>query len=356
MPEFEITTVDIPRELDPTRSDEFCQAIALGNLSFELAFGTTDTAFDLTEELGLWQPSEFEKYRMIVATVNDRVVGSGTYETTVGDDADTAWVLAHVHPDYKRRGLGRALLAELEIIARDDNKRQVLLYAPATLSDGPVVAAPTGFGAVPKDNPETLFLLAQGFSFEQVERVSRLELPVTGLRSLVDDAIDRLTRNYAVHEWVDVCPERWQTDLALLYTRMSTDEPSAGLEPPEDIWSVERLLEYQSRLAESSLIMIYAAVEHVETGTLVGYTALAVPQETSRAVNQEGTLVLHEHRGHRLGMLLKVVNLAHLERVAPGHPSVITYNAEENHHMLSTNEAVGFLPIGYQGVWKRVLR
>jgi len=265
-------------------------------------------------------------------------------------------VLAHVHPDYKRRGLGRALLAELEAIARDDNKRQVIMYAPATLSDGPVVAAPTGFGAVPKDNPETLFLLAQGFSFEQVERVSRLALPVTGLRSLVDDAIDHFDRDYAVHEWVDLCPERWQTNLALLYTRMSTDEPSAGLEPPEDVWSVERLLEYQTRFTQSTLTMVYAAVEHVETGTLVGYTALAVPQETSRAVNQAGTIVLEEHRGHRLGMLLKVVNLAHIERVAPGHPSVITYNAEENHHMLSTNEAVGFLPIGHQGVWKRQLR
>lgn len=355
MSEFDIASVEIPRELDPTRSDKFCQAIALGNLSYELAFGTTDTAFDLTEELGLWQPSEFEKYRMIVATIDGRVVGSGTYETTVGDDVDTAWVIAHVHPDYTRRGLGSALLAELESIARADNKRQVHMYAPAALSDGPVIAAPTGFGAVPKDNSETQFLFSHGFSFEQVERVSRLVLPVTGVRSLVDDAIDHLNRDYAVHEWVDICPERWQTDLALLYTRMSTDEPSAGLEPPEDIWSVERLLEYQSRLAASSLTMVYAAVEHVETGTLVGYTALAVPQETNRAVNQGGTIVLDEHRGHRLGMLLKVVNLAHLERVAPGHPSVITYNAEENRHMLSTNEAVGFVPIGYQGVWKRVL-
>ena len=54
-----------------------------------------------------------------------------------------------------------------------------------------------------------------------------------------------------------------------------------------------------------------------------------------------------------LGMLLKVLNLAQVERVAPGHPSVITYNAEENRHMLAVNEAVGFVPIGYEGVWKR---
>jgi hypothetical protein len=54
-------------------------------------------------------------------------------------------------------------------------------------------------------------------------------------------------------------------------------------------------------------------------------------------------------------MLVKVLNLAHLDRVAPGHPSVITYNAEENRHMLVVNEAVGFVPIGYEGVWKKEL-
>lgn len=51
-------------------------------------------------------------------------------------------------------------------------------------------------------------------------------------------------------------------------------------------------------------------------------------------------------------MLLKVANL---ERERPGHPSVITFNAEENRHMLSVNEAVGFTPFVYEGAWKTVL-
>jgi hypothetical protein len=54
-------------------------------------------------------------------------------------------------------------------------------------------------------------------------------------------------------------------------------------------------------------------------------------------------------------MLLKVANLAHLERVSPGHPSVTTFNAEENRHMLSVNETLGFVPIAYEGAWRRDL-
>jgi GNAT superfamily N-acetyltransferase len=80
-----------------------------------------------------------------------------------------------------------------------------------------------------------------------------------------------------------------------------------------------------------------------------------VPREAHRAVSQEDTLVLREHRGHRLGMLLKVANLQALHRSMPGYPSVITFNAEENRHMLRVNEELGFVPIGYEGAWRRVL-
>jgi GNAT superfamily N-acetyltransferase len=356
MTEFEITTVDIPPTIDPTGSDEFCQATTLRNHVEALIYGTTDTALDAVEELALWQPSKFEHYQMLVATVDGRVVGRGDYETSDGDDADTAWISVNVHPDYRRRGIGSALLVELESLAQDDGKRQAHTYAPAALGDGPMLDAPTGFGSVPRDNPETQFMLARGFSFEQVERVSRLPLPVAGLRSLVDNAIDRSTRDYALHEWVNECPEQWREDLAVLYTRMSTDAPSAGLEPPEDVWTVDRLHEDEARLIQSTITALFAAVEHVATGTLVGFTGLGIPRDTTRAVTQLDTLVRREHRGHKLGMLLKVANLAHLERFAPGHPSVITYNAEENRHMLAVNESVGFVPIGHDGVWKRLLR
>ena len=42
-------------------------------------------------------------------------------------------------------------------------------------------APPTGFGSVPRDHEDTRFLLARGYRLEQVERASRLALPVEGL-------------------------------------------------------------------------------------------------------------------------------------------------------------------------------
>ncbi len=101
--------------------------------------------------------------------------------------------------------------------------------------------------------------------------------------------------------------------------------------------------------------LLTAVAEHVPTGTLAGFTQLGAPADLTRPVTQEDTLVLREHRGHRLGMLLKVANLQFLEQVAPGHPCVLTWNAEENRAMLDVNEAVGFVPIGYEGAWRKDL-
>ena len=161
--------------------------------------------------------------------------------------------------------------------------------------------------------------------------------------------------DYRLHAWIDRTPERWLEDMAALYTRMSTDAPSAGLEEPEDPWTVERLVETEEKEQQSPRTTLATAVEHIPSGRLVGYTELSVPAELDRPVSQEDTLVLREHRGKRLGMLLKVGNLLHLQRQLPGHPSVLTFNAEENRHMLRVNESVGFVPIASEGGWKKVL-
>ncbi|WP_104191558.1 hypothetical protein [Cryobacterium sp. Y82] len=99
--------------------------------------------------------------------------------------------------------------------------------------------------------------------------------------------------------------------------------------------------------------MLTATALHEPSAHLVAFTQLSVLAERERSVGQEDTLVLREHRGHRLGMLLKTANLEFLAQDSPGHPPVTTLNAEENRHMLEVNEALGFVPMGSEGAWKR---
>ena len=136
---------------------------------------------------------------------------------------------------------------------------------------------------------------------------------------------------------------------------MTTDAPQGDLDEPAEEWTIERLDDFEREIEEGPRFMVTAAAEHVPSGELVGFTQLMVARDATRPVDQDDTIVLKEHRGHRLGMLLKIANIRQLEEVAPGHPSIITFNAEENRPMLDVNEAVGFLPVGYEAAWQKTI-
>jgi GNAT superfamily N-acetyltransferase len=281
-------------------------------------------------------------------------VARGYYEIEPGDDPQTAWLHVDVRPSHRHRGLGAAMVSWLHGVAATDGIRKAIVYTPSVDAAGERIPAPTGFGSLPADNTEVRLLLGNEYRLEQVVRGSRLELPVD-VSSRLSEFAAATESDYLLHYWIDRTPQRWRADMAMLRQRMSTEEPTAGLEEPEDIWTVKRLLAEEERNESSPRTLLVSAIESVASGHLVGFTTVSTPAEIDRSVAQEDTLVLPEHRGHRLGTLLKLANLDHLQRERPGHPSVITFNAEENRHMLAVNEAVGFVPIGYEGAWRKNL-
>lgn len=355
MTAFIIDEVSIPADLTQPGSTDFIDALEVSNAVEAIGYGTTEMSYEPAEELPLFL-SPHEPKRMLVARVDGRLVGRGIYETQTGDAADSAWLVVQVLPQFRGLGIGTALAEAVEALAASEGRKKALVYTPIASVGGEQLTAPTGFGSISANHPDTRFLLDRGYRLEQVERASRLALPVEGLATRVADAERVSGSDFALHYWKGPTPERWREDIAHLATRMSTDAPSAGLEEPEDVWSVERVIEADERHDRlNPRRRVLAAVEHLPSGRLVGFTVLSVPRQSHRAVGQYATLVLREHRGHRLGMLLKVANLAHLERVAPGHPSVITFNAEENRHMLDVNEAVGFVPLSNESAWRKNL-
>ena len=351
---LDIHELDIPTAVGAAGWEDFATADDIRFTVEAQTYGTDELALTAEEDLPAWQDQEHQPTRFFVARAGGRIVASASYESEPGDSPGTVWLRVDVLPEFRRRGIGTALARKLHGIAATDGIRKALLYTVSGEAPGERVAAPTGFGSVPRANPEVQFLLAQGYRLEQVERCSRLALPVE-TDGLLAVARAHSGSDFAVHTWIDHTPPRWHADAANLRQRMSTEEPNAGLEEPEDVWTIERLIEDEERQSAGPRTSLTAAVEHVPSGHLVGFTTLHVPAETSRAVAQRDTLVLPEQRGHALGMLLKLENLAHLQRERPGHPSVTTFNAEENRHMLNVNEALGFVAIGHEGAWRRDL-
>lgn len=354
--EAELVEVHPPARMTDPDAAQFVEALEVGNAVERESFGTDDISYLPAEELPRWHDPH-EPHRMVVARLAGRIVGVASSSILAEDDADIAWLQVQVLPEFRRRGIGTALADTVEGWAVADGKHQLIVYAASADATGGTgdghIPSPTGFGSVPAANAEVRFLLGRGYTLEQVERASRLPLPVPDLEARLEAAAERSGSDYRVHTWVDAVPERWREDVAVFFTRMSTDEPTGGIDEPEDVWTVARLVEFEEREKASPRTRLAAAVEHIPTGRLVGLTDLTVPAEPDRAVAQQSTIVLPEHRGHRLGMLLKVANLTHLQGVRPGHPSIVTFNAEENRFMLSTNEAVGFVPLAYEGAWRK---
>jgi GNAT superfamily N-acetyltransferase len=359
MTSFTVEELVVPLTIDAPDAADFVESIEIRNLVEALGYGTRELEMTAAETLPFWLDTENSPRRLFGVRSEGRLVGRGFYEINVGKEAGerVAWAAVEVLPEFRRRGIGTAIADHLERLARDDDRDRLLVYVVSPDADGERLPAATGSGSVPRANDEVRFLLGRGYTLEQVERGSRLALPLDEgeLRAAFAAASADSGADYAVHYWTGATPERWLDDMAVLYTRMSTDAPSAGLEEPEDVWTPQRVAAEDERQAASPRTPVTAAVEHVPTGRLVGFTVLSLPSDAARSVGQFDTLVLREHRGHRLGMLLKVANLAALHEQHPGYPSVITFNAEENRHMLQVNEDLGFVPIGYEGAWRKQL-
>ncbi|WEO75927.1 GNAT family N-acetyltransferase [Cryobacterium sp. SO2] len=353
---FSIDELAIPTEPNGTGWTDFAAAVAVRNTVETQAYGTGVLAQSAEELLPGWLTLEHAPRRLFVARVGGEIVGRAIYETQADPGSDFAWFTVEVLPEFRNRGIGTALTHRLDAAARLDGRSVSVVYAVSPDAPGERLAAPTGFGSVPAANPEVRFLLRHGYSLEQVERGSILVLPVDSavLARRLAEAAARAGGDYAVLTWAGRTPTRWLEDIALLYTRMSTDAPTAGLAEPEDVWTVERLVAEQEASATGPRVALVSAALHRPSGRLAAFTELSVPSEPGRAVEQDDTLVLREHRGHRLGMLVKVANLQQLQLQFPEQSAVTTFNAEENRYMLDVNEALGFVPMGYEGAWRKV--
>nr|WP_201469626.1 GNAT family N-acetyltransferase [Microbacterium hydrocarbonoxydans] len=346
----------LPARADAADAAEFRELTRVRNEVYRELTGRTEQ--DLTPEalLAIVRSRKERTTAVWAVRVADDIVGRTVIDIPHEEGSRVAIASIEIHPRVWGRGIGTAILPHVESFARLHGRSVIQNWAEQPASDGPRLEARTGFGSVPDDHVAR-FLIRHGFSLEQVYRVSRLEVSPSTLERVAALRTDALgfSDGYRVLNWMLPTPSEHVEGYAWLKSRMSTDAPSADMESDEEVWDAERLIASEKRIQEMGQTMQVTVAQHVGTSELTAFTELGIGPDPTGTTHQHDTLVLKEHRGHRLGQLVKSAALLSWTEVVPASAAVITYNAEENRPMLSINEAMGFTAIAYEGAWKKVL-
>ncbi|MGY1752579.1 GNAT family N-acetyltransferase [Blastococcus sp. SYSU D01042] len=272
------------------------------------------------------------------AVLGDDVVGALRLIMPLRDNTSMAMVDLAVHPEHRRRGIGSALLAEAERLATASGRTDLIAEVD---EPGP-------------DTAGRLFALRHGWGCDLLETRRDLVLPVDEARlSAVEVEARQAARDYELVTWRDRTPEALLDDRALLEERMSTDAPHGDLPMEAERWDGERIREHEALNAARGRTILSAGA--VRDGRLVAFTDLHVPLERPEHARQGATLVLREHRGHRLGALIKAATLREITAAFPRTRRISTYNSEDNAPMVAVNRALGFEPAGTISSWSRRL-
>lgn len=376
MTDWTVRVAPVPASIDDPEAALLIGAVRVASAIDLATWGNDDLSYHPVEILIHHQHQEYDERTLLVA-LRDDAAADDADDAHADDEADVvghasltlprvgnphlAELIVGVHPDGQGAGVGSALLAEVERRASAAG-RTVLLASSEHAGEPPAnhpdaLTPPTGSGRLLRTDRSVRFALRNGYALEQAERHSVLELPVDPLLLTRehDAAATRAGADYRVHTWMDRTPDEWLEQVARLHTRMSTDVPTAGLDLGEEPWDGARVRTEETKVAQSHRGVITVVVEHVPTGTLAGYTELEYSHDHPEVVYQQDTLVLREHRGRRLGILIKVEALRRLRVERPSARRIHTWNAEENSYMLAINVALGFRPVGVSAMWQKRL-
>jgi len=259
----------------------------------------------------------------------DTMVGGATLWFSLLDNLTKCWAGVGVDPDHRRRGAGSALVDRMVTRMRQEGRTIMVVESAYPLERR-------------HDHPYRRFAEANGFTLalDEVKRILPLPVDPGLLQALATEAAPHHTA-YRIDSFAGDLPDELLESYCALSNQLAVDAPTGDVDYEPDSMSPQLWLERTAQEREIGRTTL-TTVAIDGAGTVVAYTDLIVPPEPSPDVWQWGTLVHREHRGHRLGMAVKVRNLQQLAAAETGRARVQTSNAETNAHMVDINVRLGF--------------
>jgi GNAT superfamily N-acetyltransferase len=251
---------------------------------------------------------------------------TGWYRLELPDreNAHRASLDLEVHPAYRRRGIGKALLRHALARAAAHGRTRV---SGGTWdgSAGEAFARWAGACATLSDT----------------RRVQELaELPadrIAGLRGAAEQA----AVGYSLISWTGPVPERFLEAVATVNRAMADAPSPAGFEQRR--WDADRVrADMNAIIPLLGLRVHWLAALHDDSETMAAFTQVWIDPAIPDWGFQGITAVTREHRGHRLGLLTKTAMLDIIMRAEPQVKRLETWNSAANAHMIAVNEALGY--------------
>jgi GNAT superfamily N-acetyltransferase len=245
------------------------------------------------------------------------------------DNLTKCWGSIAVDPDHRRRGIGSALVGQV-VTRMGQEDRTTMVTESAYPFDRR------------QDHPHRQFAEANGFTVAVDEVLRILPLPVDPalLQTLAIQAAPHHPA-YRIESFVNDLPEALLASYCALRNQLGVDAPTGDVDFEAESMTPQLWLD---RIAEEKEVgrTRFSTVAISGTGHVVAYTDLMLSPPPSPDVWQWGTLVDRDHRGHRLGMAVKVRNLQQMAAADTGRVRVLTSNAETNRWMVDINIRLGF--------------
>lgn len=257
-----------------------------------------------------------------------RVDGVLQVSVSERDNRHLAFLELTVRPEVRRQGLGRALYAAGVEIAKSLSRTTAAIECwdkPHNLAFADALGLERAFTAANRrqvmdrvDWSRVSSLVKDAAEHSADYELVRLPWPAT------DDLVDPLVE----------------------LTAAINDAPTDDLDYEDEVFSPQRLRDFERSLAEHGWRARRLVARHRTTGALAGQTIVAVDSELPWLGHQLDTSVLRAHRGHRLGLRLKGSMLHWLTEEEPQLLEIDTWNARSNDHMIAVNEALGYQVMG----------
>lgn len=263
------------------------------------------------------------------------VLASGGLDYEVnGENRELANIRIAVLPEFRRRGIGRRLLALIAQRAQRENRRRLFAHTSRIEAGDKFI---TGLGATKSLD-------------SHIEQLTVSDLDAEVVKGWLENA-DARVQGFELLFWSGTYPEEHIKAIAELHNVIN-HQPRGGLEIDDIEFTPDHVRVIEYRAFNNGAKRWSMCAREKATGKFAGFTQIYWHPNRPALVQQSFTGVFPEYRNRGLGRWLKLAMLEKVLRERPEVKFIRTDNANSNAAIRHVNALLGFKPYSSNCMWQ----